>query len=528
MDISPKKTKNIIYYIIIFLASILLNSLMRVDIIDFKKLPVFFIILYYISSIGAVAILLDFFCRLKYFGYFLLVIFSIFISYEKYIHVNMGIDRSFLYTKVIVYTNFYEASSHINFQTITIFIISIITPILYIFLLKKFILKNKNKKINITEGASLAVIPLIIVGQWLIPTEGKRIEHLWPFSSAARFFLNFQKDIRERGEIIKHYASLNSPDKYPSSLEESDDGVIIVFIVGEATRPDHMSINGYSRNTTPLLLERMNKGELINFPNVISFATDTESSMTGMFTNATLENRKPTLGSFLDLFNKHQFDTGVFYNHMGQMSPAFREFTKKTKTLSLTGTYQHYLLPPLKDFLNKKEKNKIAIIQTQGSHFQYIDCYPSPEFSKFQPDQNNDWMDFQKNPDLINSFDNTIVYLDYFIEKIIQMLEDKNAILVYVADHGQSLGEGGRALHSGSMNAMEQRKVPMFIWVSSLYRKNHPNIVYALEKNSSTAISHAYLFHTIPALGGIKSSIFDSKLNLTIPHEEEQKNINTP
>ena len=169
-----------------------------------------------------------------------------------------------------------------------------------------------------------------------------------------------------------------------------------------------------------------------------------------MLTNATEENRVPTMGSFIPLFNKHGFMT-CFYSRQNKLgrsghltdaligsskdiryfsSPTDQDLLKETEPLFKT--YQHGLL---------------LLLHTTGSHYDYRGNY-TETFKVFAPDEYTPESMMEHRQNVINAYDNTIVKTDDFLAKLYAQLKDHDAIVVYVSDHGQLLGEHGRFLHA--------------------------------------------------------------------------------
>lgn len=121
---------------------------------------------------------------------------------------------------------------------------------------------------------------------------------------------------------------------------------------------------------------------------------------------------------------------------------------------------------------------------------------------------------------VINAYDNTIVKTDDFLAKLYAQLKDYDAIVVYVSDHGQLLGEHGRFLHAiggTGTEYPEQKNIPFFFWYSDLFAEKHGDIVAALKQASTSGkiFTHDYLYHTVIALGGIRSKAVEPQLDIT-------------
>lgn len=317
----------------------------------------------------------------------------------------------------------------------------------------------------------------------------------------------------------------------PASLASSEenghsDSRIIVLFVGESVRYDHMSLNGYQRKTTPLLEKRK---DLVSFSDFWSFGTSTSDSFLGIFTDASFSSRIPHYSSFMSIFQKHGFKTflitdgaatvflkGKWKNIFGNAIDEF-VLTPENKRFDLSNVF--------KDVLSKDHsRKKMIIINVDGSHFPYKEFYP-PEFAIFKPDDFKAVPPFAKSMvEMVNSYDNSILLLDYQINGILEALEKENAVFLYVSDHAQSLGEQGRYMHGGSLDYLEQRKIPGLVWFSRSYQEDWPEKTRNLIRNKDKNLSHDNIFHTMISLGGIKSDAVDDKLDITRESSSETDN----
>lgn len=467
-----------------------------------------------ISGIIYYYLLIDCAGRYKKAGIALLSIILCYEAFDTYSFYVLSLDRSFLLAPVIISTDLHEASAYLTLQNFGIVFLLCICIILFswgssISLGKLSPEKLKrSRRIGLIEFFFLLVLigSQILISQIIVPQ----------VSSFVNFSLNAQVYLRKHIKMVDELISLPNIASLESNFTEDKDGLITVLFVGEAARSDHFQINGYHRATTPNLMKRMEKGEIITYPNALSYETRTTDSMIGIFTDATLAYRTPQYGSFVNLFDKHGFQTAFFHNHLGPIDYAMKAFTDKCHSCFVTRIWQHQSIPDINKFISTKaSKNIFLVLQTQGSHYPYSEGYPS-EFSNFKPDQNMT-LNSSENPDLINAYDNTIYYLDYCINEIIKILENKRAIFIYVSDHGESLGEEGRYIHAGRMTAMEQRKVPFIIWMSKKYKDTHPNIMETLKSHESQTISHDFLFYSVPGLSDIRFETMKDNLNLAIP-----------
>ena len=173
----------------------------------------------------------------------------------------------------------------------------------------------------------------------------------------------------------------------------------------------------------------------------------------------------------------------------------------------------HGLLPFLQTALNKKKRNMI-VLHTAGSHWDYSERY-TKEFEKFKPVCELARKDYSScaNQEISNMYDNSILYTDHFIASVIDKLRDRNAILFYTSDHGESLGENGVFGHAGD-KIEEQMNVPFFVWTSEKFQSANPELYKNLSKNNNKEINYKFLFHSILDCSNIKGDIIDQNFSL--------------
>lgn len=318
------------------------------------------------------------------------------------------------------------------------------------------------------------------------------------FNGLAEFSGQYAKNITQN-ELI-------GSAKMDSLALKQEKPLKIIVIIGESARADRFHFNGYPRETTPRLSKEKN---LVNFGAITSFAAYTRLSVPAMITPATLAKPETTMNSYLGLFKKHGFKTTWLSandrftsndtpttNAIGDIDQKL--FRNKFGQATYNSFHDAMLLKPLEGVLNSASVNQAITIHTRGSHANYAARY-AKEFKKFMPDGYNEDMQISM---VNNAYDNSILATDAFIASIIDLVRDKNAIVIYSSDHGESLGEEGRFGH-GDPEIIEQREVPFFVWYSDTYNQLNPDIVTALKKQQGSHLSHDVFFPWVVNLGGI-------------------------
>lgn len=306
--------------------------------------------------------------------------------------------------------------------------------------------------------------------------------------------------------------------------DSSDEDVVGVLVLGESARYSNWGINGYERDTTPNLNKVSN---LVNYK-ATSCSNNTYLSVPCMLSRYGEKNLdkidKET--SLLSILTKLGFETvwmgtqsitkyyrnkpgGSFYDEVKfHMIPG-------GSLVFLPNDLDGKMLPYLEQNLEDGGK-KFIVMHSTGSHWNYSARYPK-QFEKFKPaidpaakiDASG-----CSNEELVNSYDNSILYTDYFLSETINRLKDKKAFLIYASDHGESLGECGRLTHGTDGYFAEQREVPIIIWFSEKYKKDYPEKWLAVKSFQKQTISHDYVFHSILDCLGIESEIVDKSMSL--------------
>lgn len=438
------------------------------------------------------------------------------------IYIISGLAAYFIYTFNITITpqiiaSFFETSKKefLDFLSINLVLAVIFSTLLAYICIKlhKLSYSDKEKNKRITFICSVFIIGAII-------GDGDWINNIMPYNlikGSSSYFMDKASITKKRIDISK---------QYQYNMDKKDDDLNIVLIIGESARGDHFSLSGYKKETNPLLKQENNN--LIYFKNVTSCYPLTRVAVPCMITRATRENThssdKET--SFISIFKSLGFYTtwlGMQGTYTVIDAPYFDLARESNKSL-LVGTdvdmfssNDSSLFPFIDQFFKEHQTGKnLLVLHTYGSHFHYEERY-TDEFREFTPicfkKQFLTDMNHCSNEERINSYDNSILYTDYFIKKTIDHLRDKNAIVIYSPDHGESLGEEGRFLH-GTHNADEQIAVNMIFWASDKYIQLHPEYIDNLRKLENEKISHDHLFHSVLGCGGIKSDIINQQLNL--------------
>ena len=304
---------------------------------------------------------------------------------------------------------------------------------------------------------------------------------------------------------------------------------VFIIIVGETARAKNFSLNGYERETTPRLAQE----DIINFPKMYSCGTATATSLPCMFSalgRADFDSvNAKYAGNLIDLLWQSGYQVWWRDNDDGCKGVCDR-VPNEAMTISgnpqyCFGDYCHdeVLLDGLEEYLRAVTKDTVVVLHTMGSHGpSYYKRYPE-RFKKFIPECTTADLEKCSREEIVNTYDNTILYTDYIVSEAIAILKkfpDFEAGLLYVSDHGESLGENGIYLHGlpYAVAPKEQRHVPMLLWISENMKKYDYLDYGRLKENAARReYSHDYLFHSLLALLEVDSRTYLPNLDIFAP-----------
>jgi len=291
---------------------------------------------------------------------------------------------------------------------------------------------------------------------------------------------------------------------------------LVILVVGETARADHFSLNGYERDTNP----RLRQVNVFSASNFQACGTSTAVSVPCMFmldgeTKSTLEINKQE--NLLDVLQRSGVNVLWRDNNSDSKGVASRvqyeDFrSPKINPVCDTECRDEGMLAGLQQYIDLHPRGDILIVLHQmGNHGPaYYKRYP-PAFEKFKPACKESDLSRCSREEIVNAYDNAILYTDHFLAKAIELLKKNDSrfetALFYVSDHGESLGENGIYLHGmpKSIAPEAQLHVPAVMWFGRNFHAVTPS---ALREKSKMRFSHDNVFHTILGFFEIESETY--------------------
>ena len=298
---------------------------------------------------------------------------------------------------------------------------------------------------------------------------------------------------------------------------------VYVMVIGEASRAASWQLFGYERETTPRLSQQAN---LVAFRDILTQSNTTHKSVPIILSGASAENFDSiwVQKSMLTLFKEAGFRTVFISNQPPNRSLIDFFANEADTTIDITSHNSNFgvehldeeVIPILKKQIASSDDNLFVVIHTYGSHFAYFKRY-SKEFAQFKPDYALA-VKRSSRQEVINSYDNSILYTDYVLSKVIATLDNANvcSALLYCADHGEDLMDDRRYrfLHASPTTTYYQLHVAAFAWFSNRYRSVFPEKYVAAMANRDAAGTTGNLFHTIADMASIESRYVDPSRSL--------------
>lgn len=421
-------------------------------------------------------------------------------------------------------TNIKESVDLLSLKQVLYFVVLGVIPSLLVYRLKVI---PATFKATLIDKAKVIAIALVIA-----------IAVIFSFSKYYTSFFREHKPLRYYANpayylySLGHYAAETFSHPYSGIAPIGQDAVItssseprklMVLVVGEAVRWDHFGLNGYARDTTPLL----KKEDIVNFAQFTSCGTETAVSVPCMFSPFGREHYEKEQAlhteNVLDVLKRAGVNILWRENNSDSKGVAkrvqFEDYqTSDKNTMCDDGECRDEgMLVGLQEYIDAHPKGDIVIVLHQmGNHGPaYYKRYPK-EYEKYTPVCKTNQLEQCSKDEITNAYDNSILYTDMFLSKVIGLLkgnDEKFATgMFYLSDHGESLGEKGLYLHGFpySIAPEAQKHVPAVMWFGKQFNVNKAKIAASAKEPQS----QDSLFHTLLGSVDVNTSVYNPELDL--------------
>ncbi|MGN6388935.1 MAG: phosphoethanolamine transferase [Burkholderiaceae bacterium] len=345
--------------------------------------------------------------------------------------------------------------------------------------------------------------------------EADRFGATWPFGLAVPVYQAW----KEREYLARLSAESAAFRFGATQASHAEDPQTVVMVIGESSRYDRWGLNGYGRDTTPLLAREPN---LVSLRDMVTPVSATRLSVPLIVTRKPVqESLIPGFSerSFLSAYREAGFKTWWLSNQMsfGKFDTPVSVYADEADvkrfvnlgSLSAGASRDDALLAPLRQALADPARKKLIVLHTLGSHWNYSERYPAA-FDRWRPSlrgvDHPAYTDLAIKERLNNSYDDSILYTDWFLAQVIDALKARAEMtsMFYVADHGQTLYDGSCRLAFHGHNTQYEFHVPALTWVSDRYREAFPSKVAQLLRHRDARLSTSNVFPSLLDLSDIR------------------------
>ena len=405
---------------------------------------------------------------------------------------NVLIDRDMMGN--VFNTQFSEASSFWSWGAVGYIVLLGILPSILLFIRKTDY--GSFKRFAATVGISLGVI-IGVVGcnmknfTWIdsqAPLLGSRLMP-WSYIINSVRYYNYWKTVNQK--------EIQLPDaKYEPGNE------VCILVIGESARAANFSLYGYQRQTNPLMTA----------DSVSVIDANASDTYTTAAVKAILQHKKSR--DLYEILPNYLYRNGVdvIWRTSNWGTPPINVPKKHTKKQlkelypGFEGDYDGLLLEGLKEEIASNDSTRIFVgLHTYTSHGPSYFSNTPEEFKTFTPECRTVEMSQADTQELINAYDNTIIYTDYLVHSLIEMLRSmpgRRSCVIFISDHGESLGENNLYMHGVplSMAPEEQIKIPFIVWTSDRTMK-------IKEMDSA---GHYNIYHSVLRFLNLNSPVYDA------------------
>ena len=397
-----------------------------------------------------------------------------------------------------------------------LFVVSVLCVILLLWRIYSVCLKRRRLAITLfilcfTAGSLVAVRDVTV-------NTGTFTLRLMQSNAVSRVLQVIQQSYRSRRD---YQNMLNTAPAEAGITHNASSIPYVVFILGEAVNRNHMSIYGYNLPTTPLLSELNDTGKLYVFSDVISPEAHTNAVLEKLFTffrydsagvwytYTNLFTILKEAGYFTVWLSNQEAPSGVSSLRLYSSECNIRTFTNGLRDNWDEGViYDGLLIPMLDDILHKEHHAKnFYVLHLIGTHVKYTHRYPS-EWTKFTAQDENGSSYSRRQ--CRAEYDNAVLYNDFVVSEIIKRFEDKNAIVIYVSDHGEEVYDSiDFSGHGTGILSRNIHEIPMLVWVSQKFSASY----HELEKRIAASVDRPYMtddmIHTLLDIMSIETPEYE-------------------
>ncbi|MBO5683533.1 MAG: sulfatase-like hydrolase/transferase [Akkermansia sp.] len=463
--------------------------------------------------------------RLKWLGVAMYIVSSLLFAVLHYSYVALGYSAGFEFVSAVFQTNVDELSGFVSLSSILAFAGGAVA-LTGVYALAVYSLKWK--KLSLKECLLVLGVMVAWMGVYEIPalTIGKRYGFYRKMADNTlrndrEMFITGHSDVavnrwcspysnvkQLRGGVKEYFREIDVTESasFASQDKRVNDDLVFVFVIGESVRADHVPAGGYHRNTLPRLSK---ESGVCFFTRMYSYASSTYDSVAAMLSGMLKQGDVPQVTSYAGILKHHGFEGRLYSENTMNITDSKRfsvllgQYMKSCT--SCRGPIEDISARIVREIDSCGANRQFVVIENGTGHFPYIN---EDKYDVYHP-CNTNW--FVPAPDnkrelLVNDYDNCLNSVDAFLSAIIDGVRHRNAVMLYVSDHGQLLYDNGKLMHGDPGNPILRRPAA-FVWFSDEYKRRYPEVVADMESVRDKPLVHGQVYATVLKLAGIESTV---------------------
>ena len=439
-------------------------------------------------------------------------------------------------------TDLRETRDLLSWKMLGVVLVFAILPMIWlwktIITFKPFWKQLKQNILLFAASAALAVAAIIPSYQDLASTMRNHMQLRFMVNPLNSFYALSQLAFQPLRTESNTLQELGRDAKLSTIYERQTESPLLILVVGETARSGNFGINGYEHNTTPSLAQLKKntdqRGELTSFRNVWSCGTSTATALPCMFSHLSkseFEDSTQSIENLVDVLHHAGLAVLWLENQSGckgicdRVPNAITRNLSDTKLCTSGECFDEIMLSQLSERMaalpvDRLHRGIVVIMHQMGSHGPAYFKRSPEAIKQFKPECATNILQDCTRAEVTNAYNNTILYTDHFLGKVVDYLKSiqpqAQTAMLYVADHGESLGEKNIYLH-GLPYAIApdvQKRIPWIQWMSNEFMARKHIKPGCLENQIQTRLSHDNYFHSILGLMKVQTSAYKPELDV--------------
>jgi lipid A ethanolaminephosphotransferase len=427
-------------------------------------------------------------------------------------------------------TDFNEAKALFTWKGLLYFLLLGVLPVVLLWRasIRRLTWKAALKARGISIGISMLVIALIaMVFYQSFATVLRNNRDIRYYLVPNNYLKGVMDYFHDSSDVPVVVAAIGTDAHRPAALAQRPRKTLVVLVIGETARAANFSLDGYARDTNP---ELSKQAGLINFSQAHSCGTETAVSLPCLLSDLGHENYSLKKASgqenLLDVVKRSGVHVLWVENQSGCKRTCDRVERINTTDMKVPlycangECHDEILIDELRKYADTMKEDSLVVLHEMGSHGPaYYQRYPAA-FQRFTPVCNTNLLDKCSKEQMVNAYDNTILYTDHVLSSLIDTLRSYSGrydtAMMYMSDHGESLGEYGLYLHGAPYVLAPdfQRHIPAIVWLSPGFQESTGIHADCVAKKKDEPISHDNIFHSILGLLDIQTNVYKPDLDL--------------